>query len=511
MDRAAADSTNRGQRIVRNASALMASQPLTWALTLVFTVLVPRNVGPSAWGEWTIAWAVAGMVKALMDFGINTVVFKNVSRHPQDSPRTIGAVLTLRLALVPVLALGMIGFSLVAGYSEHTRLIVGLVSVMVALGYVGTPVLAGLQAFERMHIVAVANVLGSLILTGGAVVLVKFLALGMVSISMVALAGQALSLGLMWAALSGIVRIRPVLDLRLVVKLLRDGLPYWATLAFFTLYVWVDGIMLSLMGSTQENGWYGAATGMISTLGFLPYAVTTAVFPVLSRSMPTDLAESREVAGRSFRLVVALSLPMSVGLGLVSANLVTTIYGGWFAPAGQALQVLALTLPPVYMATLVNGFVIAADKQVQWSWVMGVMCVLNVLLNLFTIPYFHRHYGNGALGAALALLATDWATGIAALVLLPGRLRPAVRATVPSILASAAATLAMAAAVWPLRGLFLPIPILTGAVVFLVVALPLRVFPRDELRLLSRLAVKLARKPLAPLRPKVQAAGPADP
>jgi O-antigen/teichoic acid export membrane protein len=499
MATVAPDPQTRGQRVARNITALLASQPLTWLLTLIFTVIVPRNVGPGEWGEWVIAASVGQLAAAALDFGLNTVVFKSVSRYPEDSRRTLGAVLAIRFVVTPALVLGMIGFSLLAAYSEHTRLIVVLAALRLAIGYLATPIVNGLQAFEKMHVTALVNVLGGLILTGGAVAMVKFFALGVVSISVLAFVAQLFTLIAQLIWLNRIVRVRPVLKLHLAVRLLRDGLPYWASFGFFTVYVWLDGIMLSLMGSTRENGWYGVATQVISTLGFLPYAVTTAVFPALSRSIHADWEASAALAGRSFRFLVTLSLPMSVGLALVAGNLVTAIYGAWFWPASLPLAVLALTLPPVYVATVVNGFIIAADKQVQWTCVMGAMCVLNLLLNLFCIPYFHGHYGNGALGAALALLATDCVTGIAALALLPASLLPAVRATLPAIAASALATVAMAAAVWPLRGLLLPVPVLAGAVAFLVPALLLRVFPRDELNLLGGLARTLARKLLSPL------------
>lgn len=495
-DTVAFDSMTQGHRIFRNTTALLASQPVTWALTLIFTVIVPRNVGPQEWGEWVIAGAVGNLAKALLDFGVNTVLFKGMSRYPQDSRRTLGAALMLRIALAPALMVGIIGFSWLAGYSEHTRVIVALVSLGAAAGYIGMPILIGLQAFEKMHVGAITSVLGSLMLTCGAIFLLKFLALGVVSICVVALAAQLVGLAIQSIALSRIIKIRPVLNLDLMRQLFREGLPYWATFGFFTLYVWLDGVMISLMGSTQENGWYGVAVQMIATLGFLPSAVTTAVFPTLARTMHIEHQEGGEVAGRSFRLVMTLSLPMSVGLAIVANNLVTTIYGGWFAPAGPALAVLALSLVPVYLATLVNGFLIAADKQVQWTWVMGAMCIVNLLLNLLTIPYFHRHYGNAALGAALALLVTDVATGVVAVVLLPRSVRPAIKAGVPAILGSSVATVVMAVAVWPMRERFVAMPILAGVVVFTIAALALRVFPREELRLLTGMAGRLVRKPL---------------
>jgi hypothetical protein len=118
---------------------------------------------------------------------------------------------------------------------------------------------------------------------------------------------------------------------------------------------------------------------------------------------------------------------------------------------------------------------------------MAAVCVINPLLNLITIPYFHHAVGNGAAGAAVALLVTDVITAVAALVLLPATLRAALRGTIPSLARGLLATLVMAAAVWPARELFPAIPIVVGIAVFIAAAAALRVFSRDELAAIAHL------------------------
>jgi O-antigen/teichoic acid export membrane protein len=483
----------KGQRIVRNAAVLLASQPITWVLTLLFTILVPRNVGPAEWGEFTIAVSIGGLVTMMFDLGANTVLLKGMSRYPEDSERALGVLLVLRLVLAPILVLTMVVFSALAGYSAHTRLIVAIYALPVAVSSLTLVVFSALQALERMQYAAVVSVLTGLILTGGSFVILKLLNLGVVTIVFLTLGSQLVGLVVQFAALRRAQRIRFVFDLELVIQYLRQGLPYWATGSFFTLYAVLDGVMLSVLGATHENGWYGVATRMVATPGFILVAVTTAVFPSISRGLAQGGDGSAEVVGRSFRLLMSLSLPMAAGLVLVSGNLVTLLYGGWFAPAGPALAILAFTIPPVFLATMASQCLVAADRQARWTVVMGVLCAVNVALNLVAIPYFHAHYQNAALGAALALLVTDVASGVLGLVLLPASLRPAIRAGLPEILRAGLATAVMAAAVYPLRHRFLPIPILVGAVVFVAAALVLRVFPADELDTIRAGLGRLAR------------------
>jgi hypothetical protein len=60
-----------GTRVVKNASILMATQLITWALSLLLVVFLPRYLGAAAVGQFAIAgsiWAIMGM---LVGFGVH--------------------------------------------------------------------------------------------------------------------------------------------------------------------------------------------------------------------------------------------------------------------------------------------------------------------------------------------------------------------------------------------------------------------------------------------------------
>jgi O-antigen/teichoic acid export membrane protein len=477
--------------IVRNAAVLLGAQPVTWSLTLVFMVVVPRSVGAAEWGEWAIGWAVSLIARAALDFGINTVLLKEVAKDRSRAQEYVGAAVAAKLILAAPMLAAVLGFSYIAGYSAHTRLILGIIAVTTAVSFVATPTVLALQALEKMHVNAIGSILTSAVVTVVAVLLVKFFAAGMVSITLVNFGAIVVGHALQWVWLGRSVRIRPIFRWTLMRTLLVDGLPYWASTVFLTVYVFVDGVLISIFCSPREVGWYGVASQIIATLGFLPYAVTTAVFPALTHNFRNDRGEMALLAGRSFRFLMTVGIPASVGLGLVANSLVLSIYSVPFAPAAPVLTLLALTLLPVFAATLVNGFLIATDRQVQWTWVMAGLCVVNPIINVFTIRYFHATQGNGALGAAVALLATDIATGAAAIWLLPAELRGAARSAIPAMLRSAGATALMAAVVWPLRYQFVPVPVLAGLATFLAAALALRVFPADEVAILMAVPRRL--------------------
>src|SRR5262245_39627262 len=172
----------KGHRIARNAAALLASQPITWALTLVFTVMVPRNVGPTEWGEWAVAQSLGVVTSVVFDLGINTVLVKGVSRRPEQEESDNCVVLTVRLVLAPLIVFATLGLSLLFGYNPHTRLLISLTALVFGVTSIATSGVSALQGFEKMHLSAFVSVLNGVILTSGAVVMVKILALGVISI-----------------------------------------------------------------------------------------------------------------------------------------------------------------------------------------------------------------------------------------------------------------------------------------------------------------------------------------
>src|SRR6476469_3581321 len=99
MERQSGLMSRDGTRVVKNASILMATQLITWALSLLLVIFLPRYLGAAAVGEFAIAgsiWAIMGM---LIGFGMDTLLMKEIARNPQRTPHLIGTAFILRVVL----------------------------------------------------------------------------------------------------------------------------------------------------------------------------------------------------------------------------------------------------------------------------------------------------------------------------------------------------------------------------------------------------------------------------
>ena len=66
--------------------------------------------------------------------------------------------------------------------------------------------------------------------------------------------------------------------------MVRQSLAYWAFGVFFTIYLWIDALMLSLMTNPEVVGWYGVPMKLFQTFMFLPVVISTAWLPRLVRA-----------------------------------------------------------------------------------------------------------------------------------------------------------------------------------------------------------------------------------
>ncbi len=92
----------------------------------------------------------------------------------------------------------------------------------------------------------------------------------------------------------------------------------------------VDTAILAFLESDAVVGAYGAAFRLFEATLFLSWAVTTAVYPVLARLSTTSRPSVGEVFDGSLKLVVALTLPLGVGMAILSEPIVHLVFGQQF-------------------------------------------------------------------------------------------------------------------------------------------------------------------------------------
>jgi O-antigen/teichoic acid export membrane protein len=463
---------------------------VTWLITLVWTLVVPRALGPAGLGLLVLYLSTGAVMTTVAGMGTKALLVREIAADPSSGPRLLGASLYLRTFMIAPALVVTLAYILAGSFHGETAVVLVLAFVATVVNLYTDPFQAAFQAIERMEYLAVGDVLVKTVATAGAI--------GLVLIGFHALAIVALTLLIGWMLLVSYgvfirrhMRIDLTFEWSAVARLLRDSFSFWAFAMSMTVYLWVDAMLLAMLAPADQLGFYGAPTRLVGTLMFVPTIVLMVWLPRLSSAHRWSFASLKSAAQTPLDLVLVLGMPVAVGAILVARPLIHFLYGNGFGPSIAVFSVLALTIVPVYVNTAIANILIASRRQLAWTVVMAGAGAINAAANVILIRQFQERTHNGALGAAWALVITEVAIMITGLVLIRGVIG---RHTLFRFGKTLVATGAMAAFVNAVQGLGLGVQVATGVLTFTAFALFLRILTEPEWQEVTALLTRVARR-----------------
>ncbi len=474
----AAGRADHGRSLGANIATLATSQLITWTLTLLWTFTVPRLLGPQAIGLVVIATSLSSLVTVVLSFTTRDFLVREIVSDRTKASRLVSTALLTRAAAIPVGFLAAAAYGHVAGLDGEAMAVMYLTAAATGCVILLDVALAVFQASERMQYIAYTDVgAKSLNTLGGA--LLALAGFGIVAVSTFGVLVAVLALGFaLWCA-HRLVELgaRPAP----VTKVLRTASPYWLTSVLFMTYVWSDGFLLGILVPTEVVGWYGAATRLFTTMGFVAVIVTTASLPRMIAAHAQNPDRMFATARQPLEWVVIAGLPLGVGMACIANDLIPFLYGPDYANSVLPLVLLTLGLPLTYINIVANQVFIASGRPKTTAWLLAAASVCNIAFNVVLIPLTQERLGNGAIGAAAALLLTELLQVAMSMSMIGRRLLS--RTTVLRLGSATLAVAGMAAVVTLADSTPLAIQALLGAVAYVGLCLVLRVPTASELDL----------------------------
>ncbi|MGI9149492.1 MAG: flippase [Chloroflexota bacterium] len=473
---------NAARRVALNTLAPMAARVVDAAFAIVYL----RLLGRADVGAYQFVIIFTTYLDTFIDFGLNALVAREVSRGSVAAGAAFRAVNILRLALwcvgLPVVAIVYGPLRETANLSPEAALAGWTFYVALLPTVLAKTATAVLWAGERLELTAGVSVLATLFRTGvGGVAL--FGGLGLVGLAATSALTNIMSALVLWR-----LAARTPLTVRITqsrpMRWLTESWPLFLNQLLQGLFFKVDGLLLLPLAGAVAGGTYAAAYKVSEGAGIVSSAFTLALFPRLSRSSDRS-PNAAEGLARAYRLPLRLlfqvAFPLAAGVALLADPIVSIVAGRDYLPeSAMALSILMCYLPLSYANGLTQYVLIAAGRQRLLTAAFVAALVFNVAANLALIPRF------GYIGAA-------WVTVASELVLLVP-FGWAVRKVAPgvSLLREAQlpvlATLLMAPVVWWLRDAIHPgAALVAGLVIYPIALWSLGGIDHDEIRLLRQL------------------------
>jgi O-antigen/teichoic acid export membrane protein len=393
--------------VAYNSLIQLVGRVISVLLGLLTLRLVAPALGVVPYGQYKVVLNYLTLLVICADGGLTTICVREMARDEQNSERTLGNALALRvgigLALVP-LAIGLALLLYWKPVDAPVRMGVIAAACIVPMQLVNMSLIAVFQVRQRMLYAVAGEVLGKLAQFAAVFVLVKTARMGLYSVLAVVWLTMGLNLLVSVVAAGRLMRVRLYFDLPIWRQFLMAALPLGLAGILGSIYFRIDTLLLYQWASDKEAaGLYSTAAGIYELSLSISSAFITAAFPVLVGQAALGIARARVGIQRSFDFLALMAAPVAVSIAVLAPQAVAFVTRGdvRFAPAAEPLRVLIVAAAFSYLTSLMAYLLYAIDRQRDTLVVNAFILVANVALNLYLIPR------KGAVGAAWATLATE--------------------------------------------------------------------------------------------------------
>ena len=169
------------------------------------------------------------------------------------------------------------------------------------------------------------------------------------------------------------------------------------------LYNQIDVTMLGIYYTEVEVAYYSSGVKLIRVINSITMAISSTILPRMSLMYEKgDIIRFNKLFSKTLEIIILIAVPSSLGIMLISNEIVAILYGRNFYPTSDVILVLAPIILIISVSYLVGSVVLTStnnEKCLLYATFTGGL--INIALNSLFIPNY------GMNGAAIASLAAE--------------------------------------------------------------------------------------------------------
>jgi O-antigen/teichoic acid export membrane protein len=391
------DEFGNDRQIFRNSAVLAGARVIERATNLILAFMISRELGVSALGAYATATAYFALISVAGEAGVTNLLIREIAK---DRSRTNSLLVHASVLAAGCSAVLMgIAWSVFPHLDYSPELKAGLMVLVFALlpGTLNTVQEAVFVVYQKVEFETWTTLAGSIATVVASVYLLES-GHGVVSL-LVAFVVAEYAVTIVYFVLinHSICRMRFEFHVPIARELIRDLMPFTGSSLIAAAFARPEIIMLSLVSTPAEVGYYSAAAKVVEVWQFIPQTYMVNVFPVLSRSYALGDGRMKEFAERSLRYLLLLGFPISAGLLFAARPIILTLYGSGFSQSVPVLRLLAPSVAIYCVHSVMWRVLSARGRQARVLRVQVLSLVVRVFAGYVLISQF------GALGAAVVL------------------------------------------------------------------------------------------------------------
>jgi O-antigen/teichoic acid export membrane protein len=407
---------------VRNTTKLVGSLFGVWGVGLAMRLWVPRYLGPDQFGVLNFADAFAATFFIALNLGIDVYIRTEVAVRPQRASDFFAGVFVLRVFLTSVVLAVMSLVLIVMHRPPTVRWLAVLFGVAQFFVTNNSSLSALLQAKGTVGGMSILSVVSKVGWAGGLVAAIATRA-GLWAFALALLVSEALESAVLYVLAHCHLGLRFRVGIAATLSTLAFGFPFCVKFVAQTAYQKLDVTLLALFARDQEIGWYGAASTLAGIAMMVSPLIIWVLTPMAARALARSETELYAMSGRSLENILAVAMPVALGLGLGADVWIPFLFGHAFAPATNSLRFLALGCLFTYFNIVCSLILTLLNRGWALTAVALFGLAVDVALNFLFIPGGLRLLGDGGGGAgsAAASVVAEAADGVVLVFLVGAR------------------------------------------------------------------------------------------
>ena len=357
-------------RVLQGASFIFVSRMVNAASLFLVSVTLARYLGADTYGLIAVALGLAGMLELLGALGMTESSTRFIPYHlargeSGDARRVMSINITSNASMALVLgAFLYVSAGLWAGFfDKDVEVLMRIAAIGLGMNIVGGAFLGILRGFERLPLMALANIVRDVTWATSSIGLVVLADMGPEGALWGTVAGAVVFLATTLAGL--LLALRQELpdraplegrySRRVLWTMMAFGIPLLLSKLMFKVFDWIGTYVVAYYGTVADVSVYNIAYGVVAIPLVLIKAIGIAMLPAMSRAYGEDrIGLVRTLWTGSVKLIDSLFMPLAAVLMVLAAPAVLLVYGTEYVPGAMVVLVLGpylLVRPTGVMST----------------------------------------------------------------------------------------------------------------------------------------------------------------
>lgn len=390
--------------LIKKSSYALFFRIGSFAAAYLFTLVVARNLGPAAWGSFTLAFTVVQVLAIFSIWGLDNLIVRTLARIDTSDKASLSAAYFQSLLVVlffsvllsaalfllrEEIAVKIFGKPFLAEHLKTASLMLTPWSLIMfhSSCFRGMKNMTGFTIF-RMAVYLIAALLMTVFIKLQKDELpVSAFTISTAVVMIIAIISWMMFSGIQWSQVLKSPEFKP---------LLQASTPMLITGSVFFILGWADNIFLGIFRSEYEVGIYDTAFKIAAAPAMVLVAINAIQAPVFSNLFHRgEMNKLRANVQKGSRLLFYTSVPVCLFIWLFPESLLG-IFGKQFKSGATALIILAGGNLVNSLTGSVGVLLQMTGKQKEYNYIVLSAAGLNIILNVILIPLY------GINGAAIA-------------------------------------------------------------------------------------------------------------